>query len=191
METASRQIGRSAVRLLVGDITKVRADAIVNAANSQLRGGGGVDGAIHRAGGPFIMRELDVIRPSGGLPAGQVIATGAGNLPAKFVFHAVGPIWKGGGHQEREKLASCYRNALHMADERAVRTISFPSISTGAYGYPVNEAAAVAIEAVSNYLEANQDKTIIDEVIFVLFDHDTFQAYATALTAHQPPSRVA
>ncbi len=186
METVSRQFGHSTVRLLTGDITKVPADAIVNAANSALQGGGGVDGAIHRAGGPAIMRELDAVRPAGGCPTGSAVATSAGNLPAKFVFHAVGPIWQGGDHGEREKLASCYRTCLRMADERGVKVITFPSISTGVYGYPVNQAAKVAIQAVSDYL-ARLPGTTVDEVLFVLFDERTFDAYTAAL---HPPTPV-
>ena len=121
-----------------GDITQLAVDAMVNAANSALAGGGGVDGAIHRAGGPAIMRELDAIRPSiGSCPTGKAVATSAGRLPAKYVFHAVGPIYRDGRHGEPELLASCYRECLAMADERGVATISFPSISTGVYGYPL------------------------------------------------------
>lgn len=179
MRTESWQIGRSTLRILVGDITKVPADAIVNAANSALRGGGGVDGAIHRGGGPAIMAELDSIRPQGGCPTGSAVATGAGNLPAKYVFHAVGPVYHGGGHGEPEQLASCYTTCLRMADERAVKLISFPSISTGAYGYPVDEAARIAIDAVTSYLESG--RTMIDEVLFVLFDERTYEAYAAAM----------
>lgn len=185
MDTASRQFGRSTVRLLKGDITKIPADAIVNAANSGLRGGGGVDGAIHRAGGPAIMAELDQIRPEGGCPAGSAVATNAGNLPAKYVFHAVGPIWQGGGRGEAERLASCYRTCLRMAEERAAKMISFPSISTGVYAYPVEKAARVALDAVCEYFTSTP-QTAIDEVLFVLFDDRTFQAYSAALQPGTP-----
>jgi O-acetyl-ADP-ribose deacetylase (regulator of RNase III) len=185
METVSRQFGRSTVRLLRGDITKIPADAIVNAANSGLRGGGGVDGAIHRAGGPAIMLELDQIRPAGGCPTGSAVATKAGNLPAKHVFHAVGPVWEGGGEGEAELLASCYRTCLQMAEERAAKILSFPSISTGVYGYPVDRAARVALDALCDYLTSTQ-QTVIDEVVFVLFDDRTFQAYSAALQAPTP-----
>jgi O-acetyl-ADP-ribose deacetylase (regulator of RNase III) len=167
------------IRLLQGDITKIAVDAIVNAANSWLQGGGGVDGAIHRAGGPAIMRELDRTRPNNGLPTGQAIATTAGNLPAKFVFHAVGPMWSGGSTGEAELLASCYRTCLEMAEVRGVKIISFPSISTGIYGYPVADAARVAIAAIKQYFEQLPDSTI-DEVFLVLFDALTFEAYARA-----------
>jgi len=167
------------IRLLRGDITKIAVDAIVNAANSGLRGGGGVDGAIHRAGGPAIMRELNELRPKDGLPTGQAIATTAGNLPAKFVFHAVGPIWSGGADGEAEFLASCYRTCLAMAEDRAVKVISFPSISTGIYGYPVTEAARLAVAAIRQYFEATPESSI-NEVLLVLFDNTTFDAYAKA-----------
>src|SRR5712671_3470659 len=124
------------LKLVVGDITRQAADAIVNAANSSLAGGGGVDGAIHRAGGPTIMRELDEIRArSGGCPTGSAVVTTAGSLPAQYVFHAVGPIYRDGKHGEPALLESCYRTCLDLAEERAVQTISFPAISTGVYGY--------------------------------------------------------
>ncbi len=124
------------LKLVVGDITRVTADAIVNAANSALAGGGGVDGAIHRAGGESIMQDLDRIRGTrGGCATGSAVVTGAGRLPARFVFHAVGPVYRGGKHGEAELLASCYRTCLALAEEHAVQTIAFPSISTGVYGY--------------------------------------------------------
>ena len=169
------------LRLQVGDITKVPADVIVNAANSGLRGGGGVDGAIHRAGGPEIIRELDSIRTAqGGCPPGSAVATGAGRLPARYIFHAVGPIYRGGGYRESETLASCYRTCLNMAEDRDVQTISFPSISTGAYGYPVAEAAGIALRAAAVHL-GNPDHSVREEVRFVLFDEVTYEAYARAL----------
>lgn len=172
------------LKLVQGDITRIAADAIVNAANSALRGGGGVDGAIHRAGGPAIMRELDQIRAaSGGCPTGSAVVTTAGNLPAKYVFHAVGPVWRGGGHSEAELLASCYRTAMKLAAERGVRTISFPSISTGVYGYPVEEAAPIALRTVA---EALAGDTPVETAIFVLFDRATFEAYERALQALAP-----
>ena len=133
------------LRLVIGDITKIRVDAIVNAANAGLRGGGGVDGAVHRAGGPAIMRDLDEIRAkSGGCPTGSAVVTTAGALPAQHVFHAVGPIYRDGKHGEADHLASCYRKCLELAEKHGVRTISFPAISTGIFGYPVEEAAAIA-----------------------------------------------
>jgi len=171
------------LRLITGDITKVPVDAMANAANSALAGGGGVDGAIHRAGGPSIMQELDGIRREigGRCPTGSAVATSAGNLPAKYVFHAVGPIYRDGEHGEAELLASCYRTCLKLAGERDVRTISFPSISTGVYGYPVADAAEVAIDAVLQHL---QHRGSVDEAIFVLFDTATFRAYRQALERH-------
>ena len=174
------------LRLVVGDITKVAADAIVNAANSALAGGGGVDGAIHRAGGRSIMQELDRIRDAeGGCPAGSAVVTSAGALPAKYVFHAVGPIYRDGKHREPELLASCYRRCLELADARAVNTISFPSISTGAYRYPAEQAAAIAIAEVRTYLERQDVKVKegkVKEVIFVLFDQRTYDVYAEVLS---------
>jgi len=172
------------IRLVEGDITRVAADAIVNAANQGLRGGGGVDGAIHRAGGPAIMAELDRIRAAqGGCPTGSAVVTTAGNLPARYVIHAVGPIWRGGSSGEPEALASCYRTAMRLAAERGVRTISFPSISTGAYGYPVDEAAPIALGAV---LAELQKESSVETAVFVLFDRTTFKAYVRALEALRP-----
>jgi O-acetyl-ADP-ribose deacetylase (regulator of RNase III) len=163
-----------------GDITQLTVDAMVNAANSALAGGGGVDGAIHRAGGPGIMRELDAIRAAGGYcPTGKAVATGAGFLPAKFVFHAVGPIYRGGHRGEPELLASCYRECLAMAEERGVVTISFPAISTGVYGYPLQEAAAIAIREVKAHLDGLSAG--VREVTFVLFDRRAWNVYNVAL----------
>src|SRR5579863_2625174 len=126
------------LKLVVGDITRVPVDAMVNAANSALAGGGGVDGAIHRAGGPGIMRELDEIRRQiGRCPTGSAVVTGAGNLPARYVFHAVGPVYRDGRHGEPELLASCYRKCFELAEERQARSVSLPAISTGVYGFPL------------------------------------------------------
>jgi O-acetyl-ADP-ribose deacetylase (regulator of RNase III) len=174
------------LRLLIGDVTKIRVDAMVNAANQALAGGGGVDGAIHRAGGPSIMRELDVIRAhTGGCPTGSAVATTAGSLPAQYVFHAVGPIYHDGKQQEPELLASCYRTCLELAEERDIRSISFPSISTGAYGYPMNEAARIALQTVEGHLR-NED-TRIREVLLVLWDKGSYDVHsrsAAALFSH-------
>jgi O-acetyl-ADP-ribose deacetylase (regulator of RNase III) len=170
--------GNKVLRLVIGDITRVEADVIVNAANSALVGGGGVDGAIHRAGGPTIMQELSQIRRKiGSCPTGGAVATRAGALPAQWVFHAVGPVYRGGGCGEAEQLASCYRTCLDMAEERAARSISFPSISTGAYGYPMAEAAAIALGAVSRHLE--KPETRIQEIVVVLFDRQAYDAHAS------------
>jgi O-acetyl-ADP-ribose deacetylase len=166
--------------LMEGDITRVPVDAIANAANSGLAGGGGVDGAIHRAGGPAIMEELDRIRPAlGRLPTGQAVATTAGLLPAKYVFHAAGPVWHGGTHGEPEALASCYRVCLTLADERGLRSASFPSISTGIYGYPLDLAAPVAVDEILAFLSARA--VSVEQVWMVLFDRTTYQAYERAL----------
>ena len=171
------------LRLMQGDITRVAVDAIANAANSALAGGGGVDGAIHRAGGPAIMQELDEIRARiGRCPAGGAVATTAGRLPARYVFHAVGPVYRDGKHGEPDLLASCYRTCLKLADQRQAASISFPAISTGVYGYPLDEAAEVAIRAVGAYLEAGE--TSVREVLFVLFTGDACQAFAAALSRY-------
>ncbi len=172
--------GGRRLRLIKGDITAIGVDAMANAANGGLRGGGGVDGAIHSAGGPEIMRELDAMRDAVcPLPAGQAVATGAGRLPARYVLHAVGPVWHGGNHAEPEKLASCYRVCLELAEERNCETVSFPSISTGVYGYPVELAAPVAIRETSEFLRKRASS--VREVIFVLFDQATFDIYETSL----------
>ena len=170
------------LRLVQGDITKIRVNAIVNAANSALVGGGGVDGAIHRAGGPAIMRELAEIRADiGHCPAGSAVVTGAGSLPAQYVFHAVGPIYHDGRHGEPEQLESCYRKCLELAEERGVRSISFPAISTGAYGYPGAEAAKIATHAVARHLE--NSVTGVREVLFVLFDKGSYDLHAAIAAA--------
>jgi O-acetyl-ADP-ribose deacetylase (regulator of RNase III) len=156
------------IRVERGDITKIPVDAIVNAANSALAGGGGVDGAIHRAGGPSLMQELDAIRArQGGCPTGSAVVTGAGRLPAKFVFHAVGPVYRDGRHGEPELLASCYRTCLDLAIEKSARTISFPAISTGIYGYPPAPAAEIAVREAKNFLAKNE---AVEQVIFVVFN---------------------
>src|SRR5271168_1860116 len=174
------------LRLVVGDITKIPADAIVNAANSGLRGGGGVDGAIHRAGGPAIMRELDEIRAAqGGCPTGSAVVTGAGALPARYVFHAVGPIYQDGRHGEPAQLASCYQTCLALAEARAVRTISFPAISTGIYGYPIGDTAGIALETLALHLRGPDSG--IEDALIVLFDqrsYDIHAAVAKKLAAH-------
>ncbi|HZT30096.1 MAG TPA: O-acetyl-ADP-ribose deacetylase [Bryobacteraceae bacterium] len=168
------------LRLMRGDITRVPADAIVNAANSALAGGGGVDGAIHRAAGPVLRRELDQIRAGiGHCPTGSAVVTTAGALPARFVFHAVGPIYCGGAHGEAELLAACYRKCLELAEERELAVIAFPSISTGAYGYPVEEAAGIAIEEVRRHLE--RPGIHLREAVFVLFDQAAYDAYLACL----------
>ena len=169
------------LRLLVGDITTIRVDAIVNAANSELLGGGGVDGAIHRAAGLSLMHELKEIRAkSGSCPTGSAVVTGAGALPAHYVFHAVGPIYRDGAHHEPELLAGCYRTCLELAEQREVRSISFPAISTGAYGYPAGEAAGIAITTIAEHLQRTE--TGVREVLLVLFDQAAYDVHAKRLS---------
>jgi O-acetyl-ADP-ribose deacetylase (regulator of RNase III) len=145
--------GLAQIELITGDITSLPVDAVVNAANSQLIGGGGVDGAIHRAGGPSLMQELRAIKGQGrGCPPGTAVVTGAGQLPAKYVFHAVGPVYRDGKHGEPDILASCYTTCMELARDYGVCSISFPSISTGVYGYPKLSAAGIAISAVRSWL---------------------------------------
>jgi O-acetyl-ADP-ribose deacetylase len=163
------------IELVIGDITAQEVDAIVNAANPSLLGGGGVDGAIHRAGGPSILAEC---RELGGCEPGHVKATGAGDLPARHVLHAVGPIWRGGEAGEAELLASCHRRAVEIAAELGARSVAFPAISTGAYGYPVELAAGVAIEATQQALEEHPE---VERARFVLRDQATFAVYNQAL----------
>lgn len=181
MSVGERRFGGGTIRLVEGDITKESTDAIVNAANSTLLGGGGVDGAIHRAGGPEILAACQKIRArQGGCPTGEAVITPGGRLPARYVIHTVGPVWRGGDRGEAEALASCYRNSLRLAAAHGIRSIAFPSISTGAFGYPVDEAAAVAVSAVAGFLlEGNP---LPDYVRFVLFDSRTLAAYKRALS---------
>lgn len=175
------EIGGATLALKQGDITKEEVDAIVNAANSSLMGGGGVDGAIHRAGGPAILEECKEIRAERGrLPTGEAVITTAGRMPSKHVIHTVGPVWGGGTRGEPELLRNCYLNSLRLAMERALRTVAFPSISTGVYGYPVEKAEPVAVGTVVEFLKGNEG---IDRVTFVLFDSTTYAAYAEALRA--------
>jgi O-acetyl-ADP-ribose deacetylase (regulator of RNase III) len=160
------------------DITKETTDAIVNAANSYLMGGGGVDGAIHRAGGPSILQECKRITARiGKLPAGKAVITGGGRLSSKYVIHTVGPVYEGGDDNKARTLASCYRESIHIADDHGIRSLAFPSISTGAFGYPVHEAAPVAIAAVIKALEAT---TAVQQVRFVLFHVSDCAAYVRA-----------
>jgi O-acetyl-ADP-ribose deacetylase (regulator of RNase III) len=171
------KVGNATLELIKGDITDVEADAIVNAANSTLLGGGGVDGAIHSKGGPKILEECKLIRATewpDGLPTGKAVMTSGGNLKTKHVIHTVGPIWLGGFHVEAELLKQAYRNTLKLAVAKDLRTIAFPSISTGAYGYPVEEASRVALGTVKTFLEG-EDK--LERVIFVLFSERAFEVY--------------
>lgn len=175
----SIKVGNSALRLIQGDITRQTTDAIVNAANSGLMGDGGVDGAIHRAGGPAILEDCKrIVQERGPLPPGQAVITTGGNLPAKYVIHTVGPVWRGGHRGEAQILSNAYANSLALAQEKNIHTISFPSISTGVYRYPVSRAADVALKTVADFIIRS---TGIKEVVFVLFDSSTFDGYADVL----------
>ncbi len=172
-------INQSRLSIIQGDITRQETDAIVNAANSGLMGGGGVDGAIHRAGGPAILEECRrIVDRQGRLPPGQAVITTAGNMKARHVIHTVGPIWGGGTRGEPGTLASAYRESLKLAADNNLTSVSFPSISTGAYGYPVGKAARTALKTVIEFLKG---ETSVREVVFVLYDARTYEAYAEAL----------
>ena len=166
------------LELMRGDITKLNVDAIVNAANSSLMGGGGVDGAIHRAAGPQLLEECMKIaeerRPGSPCPAGEAVITGAYRLPCKHVIHTVGPVWHGGKAGEAETLASCYRNSLFLAARTAIVSIAFPNISTGVYGYPKDKAAAIAVETVQKTLP---ETPAIQRILFVCFDDENYSLY--------------
>ncbi|ALW83755.1 RNase III inhibitor [Hymenobacter sedentarius] len=171
------------IMLLQGDITRQHVSAIVNAANSSLLGGGGVDGAIHRAGGPAILEECRLIRASpdyrNGLPAGQAVITAGGKLPAAHVIHTVGPVWNGGHHGEPALLASCYRNSLRLAAEHRLTSLAFPGISTGIYGYPKPEAAKIAVREVRRFLAEHEYP---ETVVFVAFDDASRRLYEQELS---------
>jgi O-acetyl-ADP-ribose deacetylase (regulator of RNase III) len=173
-------VNKTKASVIQGDITKQATEAIVNAANSSLMGGGGVDGAIHRAGGPTILEECkEIVARQGRLPTGQAVITTGGNLKAQYVIHTVGPVWHGGNGNEAELLRSAYYECLKVASENKLASISFPSVSTGAYGYPVDEAAKIAVSAVVSFLK--EKATSLEEVVFVLFDYRTYQSYCSAL----------
>jgi O-acetyl-ADP-ribose deacetylase len=165
----------AAIEILRGDITKLEIDAIVNAANTTLRGGGGVDGAIHRAAGPELVAEC---RTLGGCWPGEAKITRGYGLPARFVIHTVGPVWRGGKHREPETLANCYRNSLQVALENRIKTIAFPAISCGAYGYPVEEAARIALETTREFLALSDE---IQKVIFVVWGEEVYDMYERLL----------
>jgi len=169
------RIGEARLELVEGDITRQEVDAIVNAANSRLMVGGGVDGAINLAGGPQIQEEC---RRIGGCPTGEARLTTGGNLPARYVIHAVGPIYRDGSQREAELLASCYRESLKLASAKGLSSVAFPSLSTGAYGYPIDEAARVALKTVMDYLSQHPE---IKLARFVLFGQATYEAYEKAL----------
>lgn len=165
------------IEVIQGDITEQHVDAIVNAANERLQGGGGVDGAIHAAAGPQLLQECRAVSPC---PTGEARITRGYNLPAIWVIHTVGPVWNDGRHGEPELLANCYRNSLAVTEQYPIRTIAFPSISTGIYGYPVELAAPVAVREVTRYLEEHDH---LDRVIFVCFGNETYAAYLPLLAA--------
>jgi O-acetyl-ADP-ribose deacetylase (regulator of RNase III) len=178
------------------DITKETTEAIVNAANSSLLGGGGVDGAIHRAGGPSILADCKrLIAKIGRLPGGKAVLTTAGRLPAKYVIHTVGPIYRGdqqrgGKSQDAETLSSCYRESIRLADDHAIKSLAFPSISAGAYGYPIHEAAAVALKAVVEVLPATTHVQLVRMILFDVADCETYIRAAEKISREQPANSV-
>ncbi|MCX6007803.1 MAG: O-acetyl-ADP-ribose deacetylase [Chloroflexi bacterium] len=178
---ATELIVKSTKLMLVrGDITQQKVEAIVNAANSGLMGGGGVDGAIHRVGGSAIVEECRrIVSQIGRLAAGKAVITTGGNLPAKYVIHTVGPVWRGGGNSEGETLASCYTESLKIASDKGLTSIAFPAISTGVYGYPQDQAAKIAIDAAIGYLKDNSTSLIA--VHFVVYDGNAYKIYANEL----------
>ncbi len=173
---------KSPIELFMGDITTLKVDAIVNAANQTLLGGGGVDGAIHRAAGPQLLEEC---RNLGGCPTGQAKLTRGYGLPAKYVIHTVGPVWQGGTHDESQILAQCYRNCLDLASVHGIKTIGFPNISTGVYGFPKEEAARIALREVGTYLSRYPDR--FTKIIFALFDQDNVALYSRMIGEQDLP----
>ncbi|OQA09422.1 MAG: O-acetyl-ADP-ribose deacetylase [Firmicutes bacterium ADurb.Bin373] len=171
-------VGKTLIKIIMGDITRQETEAIVNAANSGLLGGGGVDGAIHRAGGPQILAECKEIRArQGTLPTGRAVITGGGRLKARYVIHTVGPVWSGGKKGEDELLRSAYRSSLSLAKEKGIRSVSFPSVSTGIYSFPVDRAARIALREVRDFVSNNPG---FEEVRFVLFSAPVLKEFETA-----------
>jgi len=169
------------IEVYLGDITKLKVDAIVNAANSSLMGGGGVDGAIHRAGGRVILEECMAIRErQGGCPTGEAVITSAGMLPSQYVIHTVGPVWRGGENDEADKLKNCYTRSLALAQANSCKVVAFPNISTGVYGYPIREAAEIAISAVRDH-----EFLGIEKVIFVCFEPENYEQYEEILRSEE------
>ncbi|WP_332262495.1 O-acetyl-ADP-ribose deacetylase [Paenibacillus sp. GSMTC-2017] len=170
------------IQLMVGDITKVEVDAIVNAANTSLLGGGGVDGAIHKAGGKAILEACMKIRDrQGGCSVGEAVITPAGLLKARFVIHTVGPVWNDGRSDEESKLSSCYSKSLAIANQNGVESIAFPGISTGIYRFPKDKAATIALDVVRNYILKNSGETSIKRFLFVCFDSESYDSYQSYL----------
>ena len=165
--------------VLEGDITRQQIDAIVNAANTSLLGGGGVDGAIHRAAGPELLQEC---RTLGGCPTGQAKITGGYRLSAKYIIHTVGPVWQDGRHGEEDLLAQCYRNCFRLLEEHGLRSIAFPAISCGAYGFPIDRAAAIALAEIQRFLETNKN---VENVLVVCYTHEVYEAYQAQLHLRQ------
>ncbi|UCH31565.1 MAG: O-acetyl-ADP-ribose deacetylase [Candidatus Bathyarchaeota archaeon] len=171
------KIGQTKISVIKGDITQQTTDAIVNAANNSLMGGGGVDGAIHNAGGLKVLEECKRIRRTqwpDGLPTGEAVITASGNLKARYVIHTVGPVWRGGTSREHELLANAYQNSLKLAVRKKLKTIAFPSISTGAYGFPIKSGSQIALKTVQQFLRTMDD---LNEIIFVLFSESDLQTY--------------
>jgi O-acetyl-ADP-ribose deacetylase (regulator of RNase III) len=167
------------IQLRKGDITKLKVDAIVNAANNSLLGGGGVDGAIHRVGGPKILEECMIIKEKqGGCKTGEAVITTGGDLPAKYVIHTVGPVWHGGNNNEEKLLAAAYKNSLRLATEYEIKSVAFPNISTGVYGFPKQRAAEIAVDSVKEFLNLT---TLIKEIFFVCFDDENYKIYQSLL----------
>jgi len=170
---------KASIEVVKGDITTMQVDAIVNAANSSLMGGGGVDGAIHRAGGPAILEDCrKIIAKQGSCKTGEAVITTAGNLPAKYIIHTVGPVWNGGSKNEAEKLSKCYLNSLQLAGKYNLLSIAFPNISTGIYGFPKKEAAQIAIRTTKSFLEQDH---LLQKIYFVCFDEENFLHYTSLL----------
>lgn len=168
------------IELIKGDITKITCDAVVNAANSSLLGGGGVDGAIHHAGGPEILADCrKIIARQGGCKTGEAVITTAGNLPAKYVIHTVGPVWKGGNNGEDAQLANCYASSLNLALKNGCKSVAFPNISTGVYGFPKERAARIAVTAAQEFIQNRS----IGKIIFVCFDDENYKLYQDILTS--------
>ncbi len=181
------KIGGTTVECVLGDITKEETDAIVNAANTRLAGGGGVDGAIHRAGGPEIARECDKIREDqGSCPTGHAVMTRAGQLRSRFVIHAVGPVFRDGGTQDATLLASAYQESLKLAENAKLKSVSFPAISTGAYGYPIEKAARVALKTILEYVKGG---TKLELIRLVLFEKVAFENHVRILASLLPTKR--